>query len=727
MSAFCRVKKTKDRVSNVINSGQIFTARSRQRCLELQNLLEDISCGQGMLEHLSRMASLAETILTEETDNACYEIGQIVSSALKNYSEVFLSHIKTRICPTGDCIRLTPAPCQMACPAGVDVPGYLWFISQGRDAEAISLIRKDNPLPLICGFVCTNPCELKCLRGGIDEAVSIRSLKRFAAERVLAQGGYQNPEKASDKGQKVCIVGAGPAGLTGAYYLALKGYRVIIIESLPMAGGMMRVGIPRYRLPAKIIEKEVEFIQNLGVEFRFNTRFGQDITVDTLKRQGMAAFLLAPGAHATFLLGLSGEKDCPQVLAAIDFLRDVALEKAPIIGKKVVVIGGGNVAIDAARSALRLGCEKVTIVYRRTLDQMPASEEEISQAKEEGVCFSFLTAPISMERSKGKLFGLKCLKTQMGRLDKSGRSRPIPIEDSEFMVPADTVLPAVGQKVISEDLSFLEAQCWTAKGTIKVDAANMATSIEGIFAAGDVSTGPATVIQAIAGGKRAADSIDRYLSGQPQLKITPVPMRRRDYKCIEVEAKTKIALRRPLMPMINVEQRKNNFQLVETGYPEKEAREEGLRCLRCDICARCGKCVEICRDQIAVNALVLGYMDLEKPDHTNLEIAAERCIGCGACVANCPTGAMTMEDRGRERVILFCGTILNRLTLRCCQKCGDVIAPDRYLSFMAKKLGEKNREAIDQVLCTTCIEKSFAKQIVEQNRIAEEARNSLNV
>jgi len=711
MSVFCWVKETKDKVSKIINSGQIANAWLRQRCLELQNLLEDVSCGRGTIQHLSLMTDLAETMLAEKADRAGREIGQLVSSALKDHQEVFRSHIETRICPTGGCIKLAPAPCQMACPAGVDVPGYLWLIGQGRDAEAISLIREDNPLPLVCGFVCTNPCELKCARGCIDDAVSIRSLKRFAAERTLDQGGYQNPEKAPDTGQSVCIVGAGPAGLAGAYYLALKGYRVTVIESLPVAGGMMRVGIPRYRLPEEVIEREVAFIRDLGVEFCFNTRFGQDVTFDGLRKQGMSAFLLAPGAHAAFELGISGEKDCPQVLAAIDFLRDVALGKAPMIGKKVAVIGGGNVAIDAARSAVRLGCDDVTVVYRRTLDQMPASEEEINQAREEGVCFSFLSAPLSIEHCNGKLLGLKCLRTRMGQLDKSGRSRPIPIENSEFMVPADTILPAVGQKVIAEDLNFLGKQCWTAKNTIMVDAANMATGVEGVFAAGDVATGPTTVIQAIAGGKRASESIHRYLSGRPLRQAAPLPIRRSDFKCMEIEAETKTALRRPHLPMINMEQRKTGFQLVEMSCPEKQAREEVLRCLRCDICARCGTCVEICRDQIGVDALSLGYMNFEKPGPTNLMVASERCIGCGACVANCPTGAMTMEDRGKERVLLFCGTILNRLTLRCCQKCGDAIAPGRYLDLMAERAGEQIGEPIDQVLCPSCAAKSFAEQI----------------
>jgi len=376
-SLTCPVNNSVIKLKEMLDSSLIKDPKCRRISEDLLELLEDIAWGRAGKDHIPTIESLAKELIAGGPDDVCVDVGAQVQEALAVHLEVFVSHVETHNCSSGACIKLAPAPCQMACPAGIDVPSYVTLIGMGHDAEAIEIIRKDNPFPWVCGLVCTRPCEFMCVRGRIDKPVSIKFLKAFAAERALSQGRYRNPDKMPDKNKKVAIIGAGPAGMSAAYYLALMGYTVSIIESLPMAGGMMMVGIPRYRLPREVIDREAAMIQELGVEFRFNTAFGKDITIDQLKKEGFEAFLFAIGAHKAFALGIPGEKKYPQVIKSIDLLRNVALGDRQIPGKKVIVIGGGNVAIDAARTCIRLGCEEVTIAYRRTHSEMPADIEEV--------------------------------------------------------------------------------------------------------------------------------------------------------------------------------------------------------------------------------------------------------------------------------------------------------------------------------------------------------------
>ena len=347
----CPVCDTITAIKESLDAGRIKQPRARRILDDVLNLVQDIAWGMAGDDHPAAIQSLLQEMDDNCSDPVGEETGAKIRSALDTHEEVFRSHIKTRNCATGACIKLTPAPCQMACPAGIDVPTYVTLIGLGRDAEAIEVIRRDNPFPWVCGLVCTRPCEFMCVRGRIDKPVSIKFLKAFAAERALSDRQYRNPEKLPDNGKKVCIIGAGPGGMSAAYYLALKGYTVKVIEALPMAGGMIMVGIPRYRLPREVIDREVAMIEDLGVDFVYNTRFGEDISYTELKKQGFEAFLLAIGAHRPFKLNIPGEADYPQVIDAVDLLKDVALGNRHAPGKKVVIIGGGNVAIDAARGA----------------------------------------------------------------------------------------------------------------------------------------------------------------------------------------------------------------------------------------------------------------------------------------------------------------------------------------------------------------------------------------
>lgn len=709
----CEVNRTFRFISETIANGRLVHPRSRQRAEELLKLLGDVSWGRGGPEHRSAMERLARELVEEGPDTSSVETGRTVLNALTEHSEAFTSHIETRNCPTGECVKLAPAPCQMACPAGIDVPSYLTLIGMGRDAEAIEIIREDNPFPWVCGLVCTNPCEFMCVRGRMDDPISIKFLKGFAAERAMSEMRYRNPQRAPDNGKKVCIIGAGPAGMTAAYYLALKGYGVTIIEALPVPGGMMMVGIPRYRLPREVIDRESGMIESLGVELRYNTRLGKDVTLEQLKEEGFDAFLIAMGAHSAFKLLIPGEEDFPQVINAIDFLRRVSLGDRHMPGRRVVIVGGGNVAIDAARTCIRLGCEEVTIAYRRTRAEMPAHEEEVIQAEEEGVRFSFLTVPMEIRGSAGRVTSLHCLRAELGQPDEQGRRRPVPVKDSDHYLVVDAVISAIGQVVDSTGLTSMENLKWSKRSTITVNTVTMETSVEGVFAAGDVVTGPATVVEAIGGGKKAAEAIDRYLKGIPQPKMPPVPVRRRRLECLEVPASTKMILSRPHMPLLNTDRRRITFQQVELGYPENAVREEARRCLRCDICRRCGLCVEICRDKMGINALQLGYLDFDHPVPTDFRTTAERCIACGACAANCPNEAMVIKDEEGQRCLSLCGTVLNRLNLEYCERCGAVIGPARYHDFIAKRTSAMTPLVQGRTLCVQCARKLAAERHAE--------------
>jgi putative selenate reductase YgfK subunit len=713
----CPVTTTINKLDELVKSGELKDPKSKRRAEEMLALMRDIAWGSASLEHIQAVKLLSRELIEEGSAVACVETGKMVGAVLSEHMEDLKSHVETHNCPTGDCVILTPAPCQMACPSGIDIPTYVSLIGLGRDAEAIEVIRKDNPFPWVCGLVCTRPCEFMCVRGRIDTPVSIKFLKAFAAERALSVRQYKNPAKEPVKDKKVCVIGAGPGGLTAAYYLGLKGYQVSVIEALPVAGGMIMVGIPRYRLPREVIDREVAMIEDLGVEFRYNTKFGEDVTLDQLKEEGFKAFFFAIGAHKSFKLGISGEKEFPQVIEAIDLLRKVALGDRHIPGKKVVIIGGGNVAIDTARTCLRLGSDEVTIAYRRTRSEMPADEEEVDQAEEEGIYLSFLTIPVEVEGQDGRVTGLKCLRAELVEKEGSRRKSPVPILGSEYVMAADAVICAIGQRVDNQCMRSLNDLEWTRRGTIHVHMSSMETNMEGVFAAGDAVTGPATVVEAIGGGKKAAEAIDRYLSGIPQPVMPPVPVRRARVDWTEVPASTKMVLKRPEMALLNLERRRTMFQQVELGYSENQVREEARRCLRCDICRRCGDCVAVCRDKMKIDALQMGYLDFDHPVKTDFRLTEERCIACGACAEACPNDAILIEDRDRERILSLCGTILNRQKLVYCEQCGTVIGPAKYLDYVKKMTGGVARVATGHTLCNVCARKGVVKQVVPPSHI----------
>ncbi len=698
----CPVHDTIKSLTQQIDSGALTTPRSRYTAIRMLALLNAVACGTAADVALEKLQSYAQELADSVDGDQSRIVGAMVLDALRSQAETFAAHVTSHNCVTGDCVALTPAPCQMACPAGIDVPAYISLIGQGRYDEAIEVIRRVNPLPWICGLVCTRPCESACVRGQFDAPVSIKFLKAFAAEKAMSEGNYANPPKARYNHKKVCIIGAGPAGLTAAYYLSLKGYGVRVIEELPYAGGMLMVGIPRYRLPQEVIEREVEMIRSLGVEFEFNTRFGWRIHMNQLRKEGFGAFLFAIGAHKCSPMRIPGENDFAEVYTAVSFLREVALGEGKKPGRRVVVIGGGNVAVDSARTCIRLGCEEVVLAYRRSRTEMPADHEEIEQAEEEGVKLSLLTIPREITGKDYRVTGVRFSKAKLVSVEGSRRKRPVPIIGSEFFMPADAVIAAVGQRidhVIINDLPDLQ---WSRWDTIETDPVLMETSLDGMYAAGDVVTGPDTVIGAIAGGKRAAEAIHRQLSGLAQPKLAPVPKRCGRMPLIEMDAAAKMETQRPQMPLLNMIRRKVTFQQVELGYDEQTARTEAGRCLRCDVCVRCGTCSRTCREMMNIDALQLDYLEADTHTGTDFRYTAQQCILCGACAVNCPTGAMRVEDRGDERFLLMCGTILNRQPLVRCGTCGQPLGTQRHLDYVAAQTGEANPTIVQSMGCPVC-------------------------
>ena len=704
ISDACPVNDTAVLLKNALGENCFIVPKIRRMAGEALTILEDIAWGRAGESHFPALTALMDEMAESAAGQICENTISQARNQIQEHREVFLSHIETRNCATGQCVTMAPAPCQMACPAGIDIPTYVTLIGMGKDAQAIEVIREDNPFPWVCGLVCTRPCEFMCVRSRIDTPVSIKFLKAFAAERAMSEGRYCNPPKLPDTGKKVCVIGAGPGGMSCAYYLALCGYGVRIIEALPKAGGMIMVGIPRYRLPQEVIDREVNMLEELGIEFCFDTRFGTDVSIESLRQEGFDAFFFAIGAHKAYSLDIPGEKEYG-VVEAIDLLKRVALGERRKPGNRALIIGGGNVAIDAARTCLRLGCNDVTVVYRRTRKEMPADEEEVEQAEEEGIQFSFLTVPMAVVGHNGKTTGLRCLRAELVAQPGTSRMSPVPVAGSDFIIDTDVIIAAIGQKVDSECMNGVGDLKWTRRHTIDVHRVGMETSIPGIFAAGDAVTGPATVIEAIGGGKRAAEAIHRHLSGIPQPKLPPVPVRRSRETFLELPAATKMVLKRPEMPLLNLDRRRTTFQQVELGYPENAVREEARRCLRCDICRRCGDCVATCRDKMKIDALQLGYLDFDHPVATDFRKTMERCILCGACANQCTTGAMRIEDRDGERVLSLCGTVVNRQKLAYCESCGAEMGTHRYLDYVRNRIRSIGDIWENRNLCDACARK----------------------
>jgi heterodisulfide reductase subunit A len=516
-------------------------------------------------------------------------------------------------------------PCKAACPAHVGAPGYVILTSRGKFLEALQVIKEKLPFPSICGRVCHRPCEKACTRSKIDEPVGIAYIKRFIGDLELKIPARQVPPIRTRE-EQVAIVGAGPAGLAAAHDLVMMGYHVAVFEAAPALGGMMRFGIPAFRLSREILDREIYDIVELGVKVWRNVTIGRDLTLDDLFARGYRAIFLAVGAQKGRNLGVPGE-DLEGVSQAINFLWNMNLGQETQLRGKVVVVGGGNAALDTARSALRVGAREVTILYRRSRAEMPAEPKwEIDETEREGIKFMHLVTPTRFLGRDGKLTAMECMRMELGAPDESGRRRPIPIPGSEFTMDVDHAFLAVGQMV---DLSLIagtvrrparaeEALEMTPWGTLKVDPITLATSVEGIFSGGDAIVGGGTVIGAIAAGKQAAISIDRYVRGEDlragrgeRGSQDSNGSGREEYDVVEptiesIEAKARVPMR-----YLPFEERVNNFREVELGYTEEMAVEEARRCLSCGVCTECRECVALCERQAIDHTMRDEYVNLD--------------------------------------------------------------------------------------------------------------------
>ncbi len=586
----------------------------------------------------------------------------------------------------GDCV----APCQLNCPARTDCQGYVGLIANGEYEAALKLIKNKVSLPASIGRVCPHPCETACRRGKVDEAINIAQLKAFAADMDLNSDSYL-PEKNAPTGKKIAIIGGGPAGLTAAYRLAVSGHEVTVYDMMEKMGGMLRYGIPQYRLPKEVLDKEIAIIEKLGVKMINGVKLGKDFTVASLKAQNDAV-IVAVGAWKSSSMRTPGE-ELNGIYGGIDFLRAVALKQEINIGDKVVICGGGNTAMDACRTAVRLGAKEVYCVYRRTRNEMPAEDIEITEAEEEGVQFKFLTNPISFNGKDGKVKSVTLQLMELGEPDASGRRRPVAIEGKTEGLDVDSVIVAIGQKLVNEDVSELKL---TDRGNIEADIDTFKTNIEGVFAIGDATNrGASIAIEAIGEANRCALSVDAYLNGEDIETRVPY-ISRRDEELIDFQSKEKCPARKP--QVLPAAERKNNFDEVCLGYTEEDAKAEASRCLECgckeyykckllsvaqryDIhperfkgempqkytadsnefiernsakCILCGLCVRSCKEVMNISAIGLlgrGFKTEVAPAF-NLPLDQTKCTNCGLCVELCPTGALTEKSALKKQVPL---------------------------------------------------------------------------
>jgi NADH-quinone oxidoreductase subunit F len=547
-------------------------ASCRDGSSELLEILKRICRGDGKEEDLQALEDLAHAIKDASMCGLGQTLPNPVLSTLKYFEDEYIEHIKYKRCSALVCKGIISSACQHICPISQDVPSYIGLIAQGKFDEAIKVVRKENPLPLICGRVCNTPCEKKCVAGEWDDPIAIRLLKRFLADYEMKKGVVVEEKSKSDKKEKVAIVGAGPAGLTCAHYLALEGYKVTVFESQEIPGGMLALCIPEFRLPKEVLKYEVDRIKALGVEIRTNTAVGKDVTLDKLKEEHSAVFV-AIGAYKGFKMKIPGE-NTEGVIDAIEFLMDVNLGRPVKIGDRVIIVGGGNSAIDAARVAKRLG-KDTKILYRRTRTEMPAIKSEIQ----------FLAAPVNVLSTDGRLEAVECIRMELGEMDQSGRRRPVPVKGSEFMIGADTLILAISQE---PDISSLNGNQLTISkwNTIEVDPETLSTNIKGIFAGGDVVTGPNTVTEAMAHGKTAAEMIDKYIRGEALERKYEVTRPELDVEAVKLTEEETKSLKRPQAQFVPLERRLKDFSEVELGFTEADAILEAKRCLRCDLEAK---------------------------------------------------------------------------------------------------------------------------------------------
>jgi len=692
----CLVEQTRRALYRTWQLAENEPAAIRSLLARSARLVAEIAVGRGERRHLAELDELALELATQGLV-AAWPLG----SALRYFRAQWDSHARsessTSSCPEKLCLTRPAAPCHATCPANIDIPSFMAHIGHGDYSKAIEVITRDNPLPLTCGLVCPAPCESACVRGNGDGAVFIRPMKTKAAEHCLAGGAYPKPGLAPPTGKRIGIVGSGPAGLTAAYYLRTLGHAVEIFEAQEQAGGMLRYGIPAYRLPPELLDRELEQIAALGIAIHTGAK------VDSLDafRKDYDAVFLGLGTQLSRFIPIEGVHRL-HVLGGIDFLRSVRSGEAVAVGPRVVVIGGGNVAIDVALTALRQGAKQVDMVCLEKRREMPASPHEIETAVAEGVLLHPGWGPARIDEDGAVTFQ-HCERI----VDENGRFNPEFDGERRLMLDSDQVIFAVGQ---GADLTGIDGSgLEVTRGFIVTDSRTLMTRVPGVFAGGDVAHGPRTAVEAIRSGKIAAGSIDAWLRGAPVDPLAGKPVRRAAVIPLRVSAGVRSHQPRAEMPEKDVGERLGGYVKIEQGLSDAMAHDEAGRCLRCDVCIGCGLCQLAC-SEMGVEALRmadtsagrLAYLDFTRP--------AKLCIGCGACAQVCPTGAIRVDDSGqgseRIRRTTITGTVVREQALLTCSRCGATTQTAAHREFVRGRLAAPEHahlaKPLERGLCPAC-------------------------
>lgn len=715
----CKVKKALEIIKTFFDKEE-YCGICRRNFDSILKLLGRIREGNGSHGDLDVMEGTARQIVNLCQCGRGKPVAEDFIKNIENNRDDFTLHVENRVCLSAECPKLVLAPCQAACPAGVDIPNYVALVGMGKYQEALELIREDIPLPGTLGRICEHPCTKSCRRGQVDAPISICSLKRLAYDKSNENGNKLPATPPRQYEERIAVVGSGPAGLSAAYFLAKRGYGVTIYESMPEPGGMLAYGIPPYRLPRQVLRDEIEYIKAQGVEIKLNSPISGEHGVNTLLQEGYAAVFLGTGAWKGSVplpsAGLKGILDGVSFLRAVNHELSIEINQmaSNIAGKKVVVVGGGNVAIDAARTSLRLGAREVRIVYRRTREEMPALNEEIVDAEHEGIIFDYLISPVKVGGENGRVTYIECQRNALSDPDASGRRRPVPVKNSEYKLEADMIIFATGQQ---PDLSFLDSEEGTSvvetfKNLIVINQNTMETSRTGIFAGGDAVTGPASAVKAIAAGKRAAAAIHARLQGERLSDAIKYPVKRKSVPPMHINAEEKTRFSMIDFHELYQPDKKDSFDEIMQKVSEEAAYAEAARCLRCDICTACGACADVCRSKVGPGAIQLGYVQGSSVPETDFSRPSNKCIGCGTCSLKCPTGAITMEDSDGIREVRMCGGLMSRLDLVYCQDCGRPFATSKHIDYVNDNMSNHSSPLYrDKSICPDCMPRGWTRKV----------------
>lgn len=659
----------------------------RSALAEVARIMTEISLGRASEGHLHELATAAQQLPESE-----HALITSLETSLKVSRDKWLMHITDNACNADICFEPRVVPCQAACPAHIDIPSMIALVGHGKYEESLSVLLKDTPLPDSCGLVCPAPCEDACVQKTTSQPVLIKPMKSVAAR---CSPSYPMQEMAPPTGKKVAIIGAGPAGVTTAYYLAQKGHHVEIFDEREEAGGIMRYGIPNYRLPNETLQNEINQVRKMGVKIHNGYKVNN---VREFQEQGFHATFIAIGLQYSRRLGIEGD-DLPFVLGGMDFLSAVRAGENPQVGPHVIVIGGGNAAIDVAMTAFRQGATKVQMWYRRTRKDMPANPHEVTMALAEGVELVELWAPT---------------KIMDGNLIEFVRSKNAPDADTAkpVTIRADQIIAGIGQDA---DLSWLDGSKIKLEwGNIVADPLTLETAEPGIFSGGDIQHGASTVVAAIGSGKRAAEAIDSWLMKKAMDLQSLKPQRRNEVPYLAVDASYRLSPNRPHVPEKDPDTRKWTHDFIQHDWSEDEARTEAGRCLRCDLCIGCGLC-ELACIQVGAEALRMVETANRRLVFEDFLRPASMCIGCGACAAVCPTGAIRVENRDGHRVTEITGSIVRSQPLHVCDSCGTSYAPAIQFNQTRAKMGNV---AMDSTSCPACARQQAAESLNDMRWLA---------